>query len=548
MNITKSNGTILTTIPDGIVNTTSSSLSLPGRSVAGYGEILNNNLLHSLENWASGTEPSNPIVGQLWFNTTSGKLNVKTDRGFKPLSVTYTDSNEPTNPKAGEGWWNTSTSQLFIYDASGSWVLVGPGYEKSWRETGAFPAMVKGKDNTNRLVILVKFANETRMIFSQNSEFEPFTSISGFPRIKPGINLSSDITNFAIWGTAENTYKLGGFDSGTYVRKNIDSTIDGNLTANQFAVGESSIYSEVAGSQNNLYIVNDATNSYVTFRTNVSGQNINALSIKPNGRVELALEPANPNDVPTKNYVDSMQTQTLDLVFDETNGLLGFMQANLSVVNGRIDSNVERLDNQELQITRLTTDLSNKADLVSPAFSGTPTTPTPAIGSNNLSVANTSYVKQTDDQTRLYVDSEISSLANSLSALSTANLALKANLNSPVFIGKPLLTDNPGAASDSQELTTTSWVRAHVVGALSASNSLLDLKANIDGPIFTGVPQAPTPSINSDSLQIANTAWVRDIFDVFAQNATWQGSRKFVSTRNPTSSDGENGDFWFKYQ
>jgi len=39
--IIRSNGTTLTTIQDGTINTVSTSLSLPGRNYAGYGQALN---------------------------------------------------------------------------------------------------------------------------------------------------------------------------------------------------------------------------------------------------------------------------------------------------------------------------------------------------------------------------------------------------------------------------------------------------------------------------------------------------------------------------
>ena len=48
--IIRSNGTTLTTIQDGTVNTTSSPLSLFGRNSSGYGQALDTNLIKILEN------------------------------------------------------------------------------------------------------------------------------------------------------------------------------------------------------------------------------------------------------------------------------------------------------------------------------------------------------------------------------------------------------------------------------------------------------------------------------------------------------------------
>lgn len=74
--IVKSDGTVLTTIPDGTINTTSTSLGLPGRNYAGYGQSVDTNLVRTLENFADTVPPDNPIRGQLWFNTNNSTMYV----------------------------------------------------------------------------------------------------------------------------------------------------------------------------------------------------------------------------------------------------------------------------------------------------------------------------------------------------------------------------------------------------------------------------------------------------------------------------------------
>lgn len=69
--IVKSDGTVLTTIADGTINTTSTSLGLPGRNYAGYGNSLDTNFVHITENFADTTPPPNPLEGQLWFDTST---------------------------------------------------------------------------------------------------------------------------------------------------------------------------------------------------------------------------------------------------------------------------------------------------------------------------------------------------------------------------------------------------------------------------------------------------------------------------------------------
>lgn len=74
--IVKTDGTILTTIADGTINTTSTSLALPGRNYAGYGQPQDTNFVHQVENFAATTPPVNPLRGQLWYNTNANTLYV----------------------------------------------------------------------------------------------------------------------------------------------------------------------------------------------------------------------------------------------------------------------------------------------------------------------------------------------------------------------------------------------------------------------------------------------------------------------------------------
>ena len=82
--INLTNGNVFAVIPDGTINSTS-SMTLIGKNYAGYGQFLDDNFIHLLECGANGTAPTNPLTGQLWFNTTSGVLQVYNGTGFKSL-------------------------------------------------------------------------------------------------------------------------------------------------------------------------------------------------------------------------------------------------------------------------------------------------------------------------------------------------------------------------------------------------------------------------------------------------------------------------------
>jgi hypothetical protein len=76
-------------VNDGVVDT-STSINLIGKNYTRFGEILNENMLHMLENFANGTAPANPTEGQLWYDTTNSQLMLY-DGSWYPIGA-------PTGP------------------------------------------------------------------------------------------------------------------------------------------------------------------------------------------------------------------------------------------------------------------------------------------------------------------------------------------------------------------------------------------------------------------------------------------------------------------
>lgn len=78
-----SGGTI--TVADGTLNSTNTSLSLPGRNYAGYGSPVDQNLVSLLENFAYYTaSPPNPIKGQTWYDTSASQFKYNTGNVGSP--------------------------------------------------------------------------------------------------------------------------------------------------------------------------------------------------------------------------------------------------------------------------------------------------------------------------------------------------------------------------------------------------------------------------------------------------------------------------------
>lgn len=122
--IIRSNGTTLTTIQDGTINTTSTSLGLPGRNYAGYGQTLNTNFVRLTENFAYDTPPANPLKGQLWFNTTAGTLNVCPADGTTTISswLTLMSTNSGASNVVGN---LTATGNVYANNFIASSAIIG---------------------------------------------------------------------------------------------------------------------------------------------------------------------------------------------------------------------------------------------------------------------------------------------------------------------------------------------------------------------------------------------------------------------------------------
>lgn len=98
--LTYSLGTI--TVADTTINS-QTSLNLPGRNYAGYGSPVDQNQLSILENFASypTVGPSNPIPGQVWYDTASGNLNINTSANSTPDWTSVVINSGTVNIDAG---------------------------------------------------------------------------------------------------------------------------------------------------------------------------------------------------------------------------------------------------------------------------------------------------------------------------------------------------------------------------------------------------------------------------------------------------------------
>ena len=315
--VNRTSGAVLTTIADGTIDSTT-DLTLIGKNYSGYGELLNENFVKLLENFSNTSQPSSPISGQLWWDTTNGLLKVYTGSAFKVISGSTSSASQPTGAAAGDLWFDSSNQQLYVYNGS-SFVLVGPSFTSITGESGAIVDTITDNLGSNHVVVKL-FVNDTIVgMVSKDSTFTPQTAISGFATIAPGIQLSSAVSGATFRGDATNAQTLDSLDSTQFLRSDTNDTTTGILTvANDggLTVGtDNDLTLTVSGA--NTLISNATSDGDILVRVNKSvGGVTTALTVDgATGFVSLGTSPANGND--------STNVATTAWVFDNAVALNG---------------------------------------------------------------------------------------------------------------------------------------------------------------------------------------------------------------------------------
>jgi len=281
--ITKTNGVSLGTILDGTINTSFTSLTLIGRNYANYGQLIANDLVALVENFAYSSSPSNPLAGQLWWNTTDKRLRVYTGSAFKIVSSCTAQTSAPSTTVAGDLWWDTTYSQLYIYNgtdpySAAGWILVGPQRDGS----GAIWEQITDNASIVHDVLSIKLDNARTSIVSRDSEFTPANAIAGYTTIKAGINANTSVGTATFWGLANNSSYLGAIPAASYLRNDIDATTTGNLTIAKnggLTVGLSSNLQITTTTAGGASIKATKNNQDIDFYANISGTNTNVLNL-----------------------------------------------------------------------------------------------------------------------------------------------------------------------------------------------------------------------------------------------------------------------------
>lgn len=265
--INKTDGTILATVADGQIDDLTTDLTLIGKNYSGFGESLNENFIKLLENFADTAEPANPVRGQIWFDVSELKLKVYTGLSFQPVSSATISSTQPSTLGVGDLWFNDIDRQLYFFDGSAT-ILLGPSYSTSQGLSGLRVVTILDNLNQDRVITQLYTNGVLLGIFSKDS-FTPKLPITGFEgSIVPGFNQGT-LSGLKFNVTATNAEQLGNQPAASYLRRDIDNIINGQLTitANRgILIGDAQQAQINVTSDGTVQYINDLEDKNVVFK------------------------------------------------------------------------------------------------------------------------------------------------------------------------------------------------------------------------------------------------------------------------------------------
>lgn len=204
--INKTDGSLLVDLVDGILDTTTTDLSLIGKNYSGFGEAFNENLIKLLENFARSTAPTRPLTGQIWYDTSEQRLKVYNGEEFRTSGGPIVLNQLPTNTVAGDLWINNETNQLFFTKNGTDMTLAGPIWTAGQGTTGFVTKTLLDTQNNSKVILEMWMAGTLVGVWS-GSDFTPAPaySITGLSTVLRGFNVLAEEFHFRGRATASET-------------------------------------------------------------------------------------------------------------------------------------------------------------------------------------------------------------------------------------------------------------------------------------------------------------------------------------------------------
>jgi hypothetical protein len=118
-------GSQLVGINDQTVNSTATSLRLPGRDYKPYGEVIVENLVWMLQHFSGTTPPLRAVEGQVWYDSGLKVLKVYDRNQWLTVGKASVGDQLPASGQDGQLFYHTTRKQAYVWDFS-TWRLIAP--------------------------------------------------------------------------------------------------------------------------------------------------------------------------------------------------------------------------------------------------------------------------------------------------------------------------------------------------------------------------------------------------------------------------------------
>ena len=252
---TKVTAVIVPDMPPGI-NTVDTSLSFVGKGYPNYGQVMDQNLLKLLENFASPIPPNNPVEGQLWFDTSNPNNKVLRIMDGTASAVNWPSATgiyrQPTDPTInianigpGDIWINTAINQMNIYSAN-AWVAVNNGNGSNLN--GAVNETLTDTTGGTHYVTL-NYVDGTVVSIIALESFTPNPVIPGFSSLFPGVNIfNTGIFTGSSIAALNLVVNKNLYAAGTFLRKD-DTSASGQVITGRISFSTPNTNNSQAGAQ-----------------------------------------------------------------------------------------------------------------------------------------------------------------------------------------------------------------------------------------------------------------------------------------------------------
>jgi hypothetical protein len=282
---------------------------------------------------------------------------------------------------------------------------------------------------------------------------------------------------------------------GSEIVGNVDLTGNLSIGPNDFQI------KDLTG---NVVINNQYNNGNISLFANVNGTSTNVLTMNgSSGLITVLANATNNFGIPTNVYLNS---EIQNARYAATVAL----STNVAVINANLTARISEEDQLRANLTAANIQIAARAT------------------NNRVDEINTA--------TYTALTGNVETLIGNILAAQAQTVAVENSMLANIGIVNANVTAaNTNISVLSDRLDSVNLAQST---ALVAN---INTKADIVSATLTGTPVAPTAAFGANTSQIATTQYVmtRAVF--------WDGSRKFVSSADPDSTLGSDGDIWFKY-